>query len=330
MKTILCVLMLFIMGSCATKSDIDYKRQNQLKDLGDSETDLNYKKVGDIPQFRKMRYDVSPGFLLSLSHPSDDKLTGRYRVSFDGLLRLPYNVRINTRGLNIVELRKRVKKSYKKFFQKGANQVKLGLISKQYWIEVRGFVNKPGRYLVSREESIDKVIDKAGGLKGDLNTDFLSASIRQQKQSYTVSLNQFYKNIEYSKSFAWTGADTIFVNLINDDAYNEIVPMVTVLSGVGKPGKFPFKQNKDIFYYIDKSGGASANIKYDECYIVRTTSTGLKKIRFDITEMDEIPAIEKDDVIMLYSDHRTVWDTILQRTAQVLGVFSSIAIILLL
>ncbi len=330
MKVIFSALMILVLYSCASSSDIDYKRQNDLKVGDGSENDLNYKKVGDIPQFRSMRYDVAPGFLLSLSHPSDEKLKGNYRVSFDGILRLPYNVRINTSGLNIVQLRKRVKNAYKQFFQEGANQVRLGLIRKDYYVEVRGFVNKPGRYLVTREESIDKVIDKAGGLKGDLNKDFLSASIKQQKESYTVSLNQFYENIEYSKSFAWTGADTIFVNLINDDAYNEIVPMVAVLSGVGAPGKVAFKRDKDLFYYIDKSGGVISNIKYDECYIVRSTTSGLKKIRFDITQMDEIPAIEKDDVIMLYADHRTVWDTVLQRTAQVLGVLSSIAIILLL
>jgi VCBS repeat-containing protein len=49
--------------------------------------------------------------------------------------------------------------------------------------------------------SIDKIIDMAGGFRGDLKKDFFTAAITQQDKSYTISLNQYFENNLFASSF---------------------------------------------------------------------------------------------------------------------------------
>jgi len=313
--------------SCATERD--YIKHNELKTLPGKKEGSKFLSINEIPKFNKRKFLIAPGHLLSISHPSDNKLKGKFRVNFDGLLRLPYNVRIKTEGLTLTDLRKKVRLSYTKFFQAGVNKVALRLITRQYYVEVRGFVKKPGRYLVTRNQSIDRVIDRAGGLKGDLKKDFLTAVMNQRGKAFTISLNKFYEDITFNNAFTWTGGDSIFINLMNDDSYDTSVPMISVLGGVLTPGKVLFKQHKDIFYYLGKSGGVQSTISLDQAYIIRTTSSGLKKIKFDVTDMVNLPAIQENDVIMISSKQDTTWDKFLQKTAQVTGILASIALLIL-
>ena len=314
--------------SCSS-SKVEYKKQNSIKMESSENDDSKFLSVDEVPTFKERQYFIAPGFLLQLSHPSDDKLNGRFRVSYDGILRLPYGVRVSTDGLNLTNLREKVREGYTRFFQKGVNKVDLKIVYKQFYVEIRGFVEKPGRYLVTRNESIDRVIDQAGGIKGDLNKDFYSALIKQQGEAYSISLNKYYEDITFSKAITWTGADQIFINLLNDDAADSALPMVTVLGGVNGPGKHLFKKNQDIYYYLNKSGGLVSTINLEEAYIMRTTKEGIQKIQFNLASAEQLPAIEKNDVIMVNSEQRTAWDRFLQRSSQIAGIFASIAILII-
>jgi protein involved in polysaccharide export with SLBB domain len=327
------LLMLFsiitLLASCASrKSDINYTKQNSLKNSQLKNDNANFLSIKKIPKFRSRQYLIAPGHQFALSHPSDDKLKGKYRVNFNGLLKLPYNVRIQADGLTLSKLKSLVRKAYKRYFQAGVNKVSLTLLSRSYYVELRGLVNKPGRYLVARNLSIDRVIDLAGGLKGDLKSDFMTAVMNQRGKSFTISLNQYYENITFSKAFTWTGGDSIFISLMNDDSVEKSMPMISVVGGVTKPGKIIYKRNKDLFYYLNKAGGVQSSISLDEAYIIRKTRKGLKRIRFDITDMALLPAIRVNDVILISSKQETAWDKILQKTSQVTGILASIALLL--
>ena len=314
---VLCLML--VLTSCAsTTPKEEYSTYNE-KYSGTAAKSLkgvitDHKK---IPQFRSLSNKMSPGFLFSLSHPSDEKLKGRFRADFSGILRLPYGVRINVKGMTFNKLKKRVLKSYSKFFQKGVRNVSFKLIYRQYYVEVRGFIKKSGRYLVTKKEGIDKVIDKAGGLKGELSKGFYKATIKQQSRSYSISLNQYFQNNFYSKSITWTGGDSIFVSEQDESEMGGEIPIVSVLGGVLKPGKILYKKKAHLFYYLGKSGGTVPALSYDESYIIRNTSKGIKKIKFDITDMDAVPAIKPNDTILLQASKRTRTDRIFERTTQI-------------
>jgi protein involved in polysaccharide export with SLBB domain len=325
----LTLFVLLVAGfGCA--SSTEYKTYNDTVVVAKKKNSKSkFRKIEEIPKFNNRKWLMAPGFLFSINHPTDDRLRGKYRISFDGILRLPYNVRIKATGLTFKELKQKVLDSYEKYFQKGVPNVTLKLLYKQYYVEVRGFVKNSGRYLVTRKESIDKVIDLAGGLNGNLKTDFFSASIKQQNESYSISLNQYFQNSYFAKTFTWTGGDTIFINILGQETDNNTVPMVSVMGAVTKPGKTLFKDDANLFYYIQQTGGTVANVSYDESYIIRNTDKGLVNIQFDITEMSTIPQVQAGDIIMLNGDSRTLTDKAFQRASEIANILISVAFLIL-
>jgi hypothetical protein len=327
------IVMLLVLGACASgqKSSDDYERmvETLLKKPQGSGGGKNLLQVEDIPQFESTVDLVAPGFLFALSHPSDEKLSGRFRIGTDGLLLLPYNVRIETAGLTFPELKEKVLKAYSAFFQKGVQSIVFRLIEKKYYVEVRGFVKKSGYYLVRRKESIDKLIDRAGGVNGDLKNDLFTVSIKQMDESYSISLNQYFDNNMSASSFTWTGRDSLFVNPLNDNASGDAVPTVTILGGVINPGKTLYQPDANFFYYLHKSGGVISNLSYEEIYVFRNAPNGIQKIKFDVTDIENIPTIEPNDVILMNADKRTKVDKIFERLTQIGAIVSTVALLII-
>lgn len=329
LSLLLLIIVQSFLSSCSSRSYTTFNEEiENIKKSSQSRKIIS--KYQEIPRHKSLQYKMSPGFLFYLNHPSDSKLKGRYRADFDGFLRLPYNVRVNVKGLTFRELRDKVLDSYSKFFQRGVGNVQFSLVYKQYYVEIRGFVKKTGRYLVSRNESIDKVIDKAGGVKGDLEKNFYKASIEQQGSSYSISLNQFYQNNSYRNSFRWTGGDSIFISEQDESEMGADLPLVTVLGGVLSPGKTLYKDNAHLFYYLGKSGGTVPSIAYTESYIIREKNDKIIKIQFDLTDMSAIPAIEASDIILLQASKETALDKFFQRTSQVASIILTALLIMAL
>lgn len=318
----------FLIVSCSTHKNPKYQtvNENVLQSMRQA-TKSNVRAVDDIPQFEETQNLMAPGFLFTLHHPTDSKLQGSYRIMFDGTLNLPYSVRIETKGLTFKELRSKVLDAYDAFFQRGSANVSFRLAQKEYWVEVRGFVKKPGVYLVKRKESLDKVIDLAGGLVGSVKQDLYSVSLKQQNMSYMVNLNQYYEENVLASSFVWTGGDVIFINTAADAT--DVAPTVEILGGVNNPGKVLYQEDANVFHYIAKRGGAITNLGYEEVYLVRKGEKGLVSIKFSLTDMETIPSIEPGDTILLNSERRTLLDKIWERATQVSSIIATLAFLII-
>lgn len=320
-----------LMVGCSSKGkNPDYQRLNEVEAKimrKSQEKTTKTRSVKSIPQFEDRKLLMAPGFLFSLSHPSDSKLQGRFRANAEGLLVLPYGVRLQVTGLTLSALREQVQKSYASFFQRGAANVTLKLELREYWVEVRGLVKKPGRYLVTRKESLDKVIDLAGGLIGSIKQDFYTLTLKQAQTSYSVSLNQYYEESALGPSFTWTGGDVIFVNTATD--ISEAGATVEILGGVANPGKTLYQEDYNIFHYLAKRGGTLPNLGYEEVFLIRKGDKGLERIKFNLTEVDEIPVIKAGDTLFLTADRRTVVDKLWERAGQISGFLATIAIFII-
>ena len=322
------VLSIVSCGS-SNKSDVAYERYNKVYKAEAAGSSSTLAEPDEIPSFRRLNGLVAPGHLFSLYHPSDDKLRGKFRTRFDGILALPYNVKINATGMSFQKLKEAVTDRYAKFFQRGVKDVRFRLLKRDYWVEVRGLVKKSGRYLVKQKDTIDKVIDQAGGLKGDLQKDFFVAAIAQQDKKYTISLNQYFQSKFFGKSPTWTGGDSLFVTRMSEGGNNSELPFVTMLGGVNQPGKTLYQENASLFYYLSKTGGTISNLDYEESYIIRRGPNGLVKLHFNITDMKSIPAIYPSDIIYLNAEKRTFWDRFWERTLQIASLISTVAVLII-
>lgn len=284
----------------------------------------------EIPDLSKIPNYMAPGYSFSMSHPSDSKLSGTFKADFNGMLLLPYDVSVDVTNKTFAEVKETVLKSYRKFFQKGVESVNFTLAKKEYWVEVRGLVKKPGRYLVRPSDSLDLVVDAAGGVQGDIGVDYFSASIKQQKYEYQVLLNKYFEASDSADKIRWLGGDTVFISKIDSmGGMNKEIPFVSVIGGVVKPGKVLFQKNASLFYFIEKSGGTIQGLGYDECYVFRNTKDGVKKIQFAFNKPETIPVIFPNDTIYMNSQVKTLGDVWLERFGQIAGIISTAALLII-
>lgn len=326
------VLLLSLVG-CASNEVTDYPKYS---DYIAKQIELQKNKLGkdsvsnEIPNLSSYSRLMAPGHSFSIYHPSDSKLSGRYRADFNGNLRLPYSVVVNVKDKTFDQLKSEVLDKYSKFFQKGVGKVSFEIARRDFYVEVRGLVKKPGRYLVQSSDTIDLVINEAGGVDGSIVEDYFTASLKQRNFSYQVMLNSYYSSSNPSDKIHWVGGDSIFVSKLDSLAgMSNEVPFVTILGGVSKPGRVLYQKDASLYFFIEKSGGVIPGISYHESYIFRNTPEGVKKIQFNFDKPETIPVIFAEDTIFMNTQVQTKGDTWLSRLTQVASIISTIALLII-
>ncbi|MBC7713430.1 MAG: hypothetical protein H7177_08825 [Rhizobacter sp.] len=322
----------FLTG-CSSNTLRDYPRYSEhvAKQMENLEVNNPANTISsDVPDLSKVPVYMAPGHQFTLSHSSDSKLSGKFRADFNGILQLPYNVNIDVTGKTFAEVKEQVLNSYRKFFQKGVESVNFALASKDFWVEVRGLVKKPGRYLVRPSDTLDLVVDAAGGVQGDISVDYFTASLKQSKYEYQVLLNRYFESSESVEKIRWLGGDSVFITKLDSLAGgSKEIPFVTLIGGVTKPGKVLHQRDASLYYYIEKSGGLVSGLGYNECYVFRNTKDGVKRINFSFDKPDTIPVIMANDTIYMNTKVETEGDTWLTRFSQVAGIISTAALLII-
>lgn len=324
---------LFLLTACSSHDVEDYPRYSEQVARIMDEKKNEIKSAGldnQVPDMSRIPVYMAPGHTFTLSHPSDNKLSGTFRADFNGRLELPYDVVVDVNNKTFAELKDTVLKSYLKFFQKGVESVNFALAKKEYWVEVRGLVKKPGRYLIRGSDSLDLVVDSAGGVQGDISVDYFTANLKQGKYDYQVLLNKYFESSEGVDRIRWLGGDNVFISKLDSLAgMNKEIPFVTIIGGVTKPGKVLYQKDASLFYFIEKSGGALQGMGYDECYVFRNTPEGVKKIQFSFNEPETIPVIFPNDTIYMNSQVKTAGDVLLERLSHIAGLISTVALLII-
>ncbi|MDO9182052.1 MAG: hypothetical protein Q7U04_06570 [Bacteriovorax sp.] len=324
----------FLVGCSSTTGLTDYPRYSQQveKMMENQENNkLSSSLSGDVvPDLSKLPQYMAPGHLFTMSHSSDSKLSGKFRADYNGVLQLHYNVNVDVTNKTFAEVKETVLNSYRKFFQKGVESVSFTLTGKEYWVEVRGLVKKPGRYLVRSSDTLDLVVDAAGGVQGDISVDYFMASLKQSTYEYQVLLNRYFESSESVDKIRWLGGDSIFITKLDSLAgSSKEIPFVTMIGGVVKPGKVLYQKDAGFYFYIEKSGGLIQGLGYDECYVFRNTKEGVKRINFSFDKPETIPVIFPNDTIYMNSKIQTAGDTWLQRLGQIAGIISTAALLII-
>ena len=152
------VFTLFLIG-CSSKSS----PKPDIPEI-DIEALKSEAKAKHAPKVVRPRNQIAPGFEIKVTNLEDENLNGKYRVDFDGVVKLPYDVRIQTTGLTKAKLQERVAAAYRGFYKSDPG-IEVRIVEKKYWVEVRGLVDKPGKYLVRQKTSLDELIGMADGLQ---------------------------------------------------------------------------------------------------------------------------------------------------------------------
>jgi protein involved in polysaccharide export with SLBB domain len=327
------LLIMLMLCGCATHEIVNYPLYtDQVAKTMEKQTDKNtaVNFENEIPDMSKIPNYMAPGFSFKMSHPSDNKLSGTFRADFNGTLQLPYDVMVNVNNKTFSELKDEVLTAYQKFFTKGVESVNFILAKREYWVEVRGLVKKPGRFLIRSTDSLDLVVNAAGGVQGDIGVDYYTATLKQKDFEYQVLLNKYFESSDIATKIRWLGGDSIFISKLDSmGGMNQEIPFVTVIGGVIKPGKVLYQKNAGLFYFIEKSGGTIPGLGYNECYIFRNTREGVKRIQFSFNHPETIPMIFPNDTIFMNSQIKTPGDIFLEHMSQVAGIISTAALLII-
>ena len=253
--------------------------------------------------------EIAPGFEIHIENAEDAKINGTFRVGPDGNLKLPYDVKVKAAGSTVPQLQQDVRNGYKSLLKAPAMNVTIA--NREYYVDVRGLVRKPGQYLVKDTSSLDELIAKADGLQESARPDGSGnqaqaeyARIEQLGVTGVIRLRDYFSG-QSELIPAWQGGETIFFQ--SERGAGALVgeatrDYVTVLGQVRNPGEYPYVANADVFHYFLKAGGPTDRGDVNELSLIKMTPSGRQVTTFRLEQSDSIPSINAGDTLIVGSD----------------------------
>ncbi|HUP58602.1 MAG TPA: SLBB domain-containing protein [Bdellovibrionota bacterium] len=264
--------------------------------------------------------EVAPGHEISLSSMEDRALNGKYRIEFDGQLKLPYNVTITTGRMDLGELRDRIVSAYRSYFRTPPT-IAVSISDRKFWVETRGLVEKPGQHLVKPGTSLDEIIATSGGLQKTGNARYVR--IEQGSASSSVKLSDYYAGAAKNLVPAWVGGDVIsFLSDLGDtDIAGPDSAYLQILGEVKNPGEYRFRKDADFYFYLAKAGGPTERANLQRIELIRGGMYRRSTTDFDLDEPRALPPLAAGDLIIVHPDKTT-------RTEKAISTISGITAIL--
>lgn len=269
---------------------------------------------------------LAPGFLVALRCLEDAKINGEYRVDFDGNLLLPYDLTVNASGKTPAELEQKLSQLYRPYFR-GAFDIGVKLRERKYWIDVRGLVEKPGRYLIDPDSSMDTVIGAAGGLAKESIP--MYARIQKDSKVFILDLKRYYTLGEaQSQILGWIGGETVFLQkefsrALGDRATSSPYRRHVYMMGeIRQPGQYTLAPEADFVDSLVQAGGFTDRANIDDIQVIRQSDGDRKILRFSWDNLRDAPSPREGDIVMVRADRASKAE---KRTALVGAVISAAA-----
>jgi protein involved in polysaccharide export with SLBB domain len=217
------------------------------------------------------------------------------------------------------------------------SDVDVTLKERHYWLDVRGLVQKPARFLVEPGTSLDEVIGLAGGFSKETPP----AYVRFQKGNkvLVINLNQYYSQaFDHPQLLGWVGGEVIFfqkdISVLTVEHPSSALyrPPVHVLGEVKKPGDYPLESGSDLVDTIVEAGGFTDRADLDNIEMIRKTLTGKRTRRLSWDNLSGAPALQQGDIVIVHADivtrserRITMWATVISVLATIVTAWVLVA-----
>lgn len=276
--------------------------------------------------------EIAPGFQIELKGAEDPRVNGVFSVGPDGNLRLPYDVLIQTTGLTLGELRTDINQAYARYLN--APNIKVSIAKKEYYVDVRGLVQKPGQYLVKGDSSLDFIISQAGGLLPGQDQNVAAQYVRIDQLGVTnvIKLRDYFSGSQELIP-AWQGGESVFFQSERGDKAS--APQtgrnyVQLLGQIKQPGEYPFINGADFYDYLIRAGGPTDRADLENLVLVRSNQSTRETIEFKLDESHLLPPLKAGDTVLVNADNPSSLEKKSRLVGGFAGIFSTIATIVLL
>ena len=204
------------------------------------------------------------------------------------------------------QLRKKLVELYHPYF-KTSSGIDLLVRERKYWIDVRGLVLKPGRFLVDPNASLDQVILTAGGINRETPPQFIR--IQKGQKSFSLDLNRYYSRGEsHPQILGWLGGEVLFFQKEIGDPTDDKARStpyrlpVYLLGEVRKPGEYLPKNGADFVDFLVQANGFTERADLDRIEVIRRSGGRTRDMRFSWDEFQRAPTPLQGDVLIVHAD----------------------------
>lgn len=293
-----------------------------------SEPDRQYSIDWNIPA----NGEVAPGYLINLQSP-DPKVNGDFRVEFDRVVKLPYDITVNTTSLSEEELVDKIRSAYKTYFRSPAD-VKISIAKKEYLLDVQGLVKKPGQYPFKENASLDEIIARAEGLSESNNR---AQSARYVRISGRSGRNGLIRLADYHSGAKamqprWQGGEVLFFQSEGgslSDSERKQSNIVHILGQVKDPGDYAVEENADFFTYLVKAQGPNDRADLNNVTLIRSQKDQTQALSFDMQDVENIPHIQAGDTLIFNADNATNVEKSSRLWANFANIVSTIGVLII-
>lgn len=271
---------------------------------------------------------VGPGNLIRVKSP-DPKVSGEYRIEFNNTLKLPYDVKINTRGMTESKLTEAVRNAYRPYFR-NPSDVSVAIAKKEYLVEVQGLVQKPGIFLLSKDASLDELMSQAGGVVDSSNPAKTARYARITGPSGTglIRLADYHSGRAVSLP-SWQGGETVFFQTEGGTRRGAKSDTIHLLGQVRNPGEYAVLPGGEFYTYLVKAGGPTDRADTANVSIIRTQDGVTQTMNFDMMDADQVPPLVGGDAIIVNADNASPLEKKSRIAAQIANVLSAIGIVVI-
>jgi protein involved in polysaccharide export with SLBB domain len=276
--------------------------------------------------------EIAPGNELAMRCGDDPKLNGKFRVGFDGKLKLPYEVNLKAGGLKLEALSAAAESEYKKYLTNP--KIQFTISEKASYVDVRGLVTKPGPYLVKETTSLDEIIGEAGGLQTGRTgaSEVRYVRIEQLGVENTINLADFYSGVESARELvpSWQGGERIFFqNELSFGSKASGRQIVSILGQVKSPGEYEYQAGWDFFEYLVRAGGPTDRADMENIYRLRSRGVTKERTQFGVRDHMELVNIRPGDTLILQADNPSKFEKDTRSVGGLTSVLTSIATVAL-
>lgn len=248
---------------------------------------------------------IAPGNTLSIRHEGDSKISGSYKVDFDGKIQMPYKVVLKAAGLSTSELRDMVQRAYQPYV-KGPATVEVEIKDRSVLVEVRGEVKSPGRYSVRLNMPLEELVALAGGFVNEPGATASSSKRpeylgieRMPKNFSWFHLNEYFYEYDTEPEFLWRGGEKLFFQATApaDANIKNNWQSITVMGEVREPKDLPVLPNADLLTYVSRAGGTSTSADLSKVEIIHRDTDTRETVNLVNNRM--VNQIKAGDVIVI-------------------------------
>lgn len=289
-----------------------------------NKTGQSFESSG-FPVTDRLSTAIAPGYLIGL-RSSDPKVKGEFRVEFDGTLKLPYNVKLTAADLSESQLRDEIRNAYRTYFR-SPNDINVTVLQKEYLVDAQGLVQKPGRYVLKEDGTLDELIAQAGGLQDSSSAEGKAkyAFISTATGTHGLIKLADYHSGKQQKAH-WLGGESVF---FQSDAQGGAKgnTAVTVLGQVKSPSQYVAEETGDFYTYLIKAGGPTDRADLGNITVIRPNGNTTSALSFDAQSPASIPQILPGDTIIVNADNPSQLEKKSRVWANFANIISALGII---